>query len=136
MKLRHRLFILAAAVPAVAMLTVAECMMMPGGGTADPAECAAADAVRGGLPYDKYWAVTGGAEPTTDHPLWASRPDTTSNTRTGADTWRCKECHGWDYKGVSGGYASGSHRTGIAGIGRVRGVGRHCFLKARPAGFT
>jgi hypothetical protein len=72
--------------------------------------------VRGGSMYDKWWAVTGLAAPTTDNPLWALRPDTTSNSRTGADTWRCKECHGWDYKGVNGAYAGGSHRTGIAGI--------------------
>jgi len=31
----------------------------------------------------------------------ASRHDPESNPRTGADTWRCKECHGWDYKGVA-----------------------------------
>ncbi len=72
--------------------------------------------IRGGAMYDKWWAITGAAKPTTDNPLWASRPDTTSNSRTGADTWRCKECHGWDYKGVDGAYAGGSHRTGIAGI--------------------
>jgi thiosulfate dehydrogenase len=72
--------------------------------------------VRGGAMYDKWWAVAALSAPTTDHPLWASRPDTASNTRTGADTWRCKECHGWDYKGVSGVYGGGSHRTGITGI--------------------
>jgi thiosulfate dehydrogenase len=75
-----------------------------------------ATVVRGGSMYDKWWAVTGLASPTTDHPLWASRPDTTSNSRSGADTWRCKECHGWDYKGVDGAYSGGSHRTGITGI--------------------
>ncbi|MHC4749335.1 MAG: c-type cytochrome [Planctomycetota bacterium] len=75
-----------------------------------------APVVRGGAMYDKWWAVAGLTAPTTDHPLWASRPDTASNTRTGADTWRCKECHGWDYKGVDGAYGSGSHRTGITGI--------------------
>ncbi|UCE47070.1 MAG: hypothetical protein JSW47_15860 [Phycisphaerales bacterium] len=72
--------------------------------------------LRGGAMYDKWWAVTGASAPTTDHPLWSLRSDTTTNTRTGSDTWRCKECHGWDYKGVDGAYASGSHRTGIAGI--------------------
>ncbi len=72
--------------------------------------------VRGGAMYDKWWAVIGADTPTIDHPLWALRPDTDSNSRTGADTWRCKECHGWDYKGVNGAYGSGSHRTGIAGI--------------------
>lgn len=81
-----------------------------------PAEFLAASVARGGSLYDKWWSVTGATAPTTDHPLWASRPDTTSNTRTGADTWRCKECHGWDYKGVVGAYATGSHKTGIVGI--------------------
>lgn len=72
-----------------------------------------ADAVRGGTLYDKWWAVAGMEEPTDDHPLWATQD---TNTRTGADTWRCKECHGWDYKGVDGVYGSGSHMTGFAGI--------------------
>ena len=83
----------------------------------DPAEFLAASAVRGGALYDKWWAVAGASEPTSDHPLWASRPDTTTNTRTGSTTWRCKECHGWDYKGVDGAYAlPSSHHTGIGGI--------------------
>ncbi len=82
----------------------------------DPAAFTNANLVRGGLLYDEWWAAAGVAEPTGDQPLWASRPDTTSNTRSGKDTWRCKECHGWDYIGVDGAYGSGSHRTGIAGI--------------------
>jgi thiosulfate dehydrogenase len=73
------------------------------------------DDVRGGALYDSWWAVTGQDEPVEDHPLWATRPDTQSST-TGANTWRCKECHGWDYAGVDGAYGSGSHRTGFAGI--------------------
>lgn len=83
-----------------------------------PAGFTNADAARGGALYDAWWNVAGvtAAEPTGDHPLWATRPDTTSNTRTGPDTWRCKECHGWDYKGVDGAYGGGSHRTGFAGI--------------------
>lgn len=76
----------------------------------------AANVSRGGALYDTWWAVTGAAEPSSDHPLWAARPDSTSNTRKGSITWRCKECHGWDYKGVGGAYGSGSHRTGIRGI--------------------
>jgi thiosulfate dehydrogenase len=74
--------------------------------------------VRGGLLYDEWWVATAEEEaeaagPTTDHPLWATQ---TTNTLTGADTWRCKECHGWDYKGVDGAYGSGSHLTGFPGI--------------------
>lgn len=83
-----------------------------GMGTAEPTSV-----WTGGQLYDSVWfAADGDPAALGDHPLWASRPDTDSNTRTGADTWRCKECHGWDYAGVDGAYGSGSHRTGIAGI--------------------
>ncbi len=77
------------------------------------------NAVRGGQLYDAYWKVPGvlsPVEPTTNHPVWATRPDMVSNTRTGPDTWRCKECHGWDYKGAFGKYGSGSHATGFGGV--------------------
>ena len=67
----------------------------------------------GGQLYDAWWEVLGSEAPTTDQPLWETQ---TTNTRTGADTWRCKECHGWDYKGVDGAYGSGSHQTGFGGI--------------------
>ena len=71
-------------------------------------------ALSGGGPlYDMWWEVIGAAAPTTDQPLWKTQ---TTNTRTGADTWRCKECHGWDYRGVDGAYGSGSHKTGFKGI--------------------
>lgn len=36
--------------------------------------------------------------------------------KKGKNSWRCKECHGWDYKGKSGTYRKGSHYTGITGI--------------------
>jgi mono/diheme cytochrome c family protein len=67
----------------------------------------------GGILYDMWWAVTGADEPTGDHPLWATQ---NTNTRTGPDTWRCKECHGWDYRGADGAYGSGSHFTGFVGV--------------------
>jgi mono/diheme cytochrome c family protein len=70
-----------------------------------------ANMVRGGLLYDKYWKVTGGNTPTGEHPLYP-----TYGAKTGADTWRCKECHGWDYLGKDGRYAGGSHYTGIKGL--------------------
>jgi mono/diheme cytochrome c family protein len=71
---------------------------------------------RGGQLYDKFWKVSDAAEPQASHPLWATRPDPTSNQRTGSTTWRCKECHGWDYKGAGGAYAKGSHKTGFLGV--------------------
>ncbi|MDJ0521398.1 MAG: cytochrome c [Planctomycetota bacterium] len=75
-----------------------------------------ATVARGGLLYDKFWKASAAGEPTETHPLWEKRTDTTSNDRTGSTTWRCKECHGWDYKGVDGAYAQGSHRTGFGGV--------------------
>ncbi len=73
-----------------------------------------ASAARGGAMYDKWWAVNGAEEPTEDHPRWAAQD---TNTRTGSATWRCKECHGWDYKGSDGVYnESSSHFTGFTGI--------------------
>lgn len=72
-----------------------------------------ADATGGGSLYDKWWKVNGGTEPTTDFSVWASQ---STNARSGADTWRCKECHGWDYVGKDGRYSSGSHFTGFDGV--------------------
>ncbi len=71
------------------------------------------DSLRGGLMYDKWWKVVGVEVPEGDHPLWATQDN---NTRSGGDTWRCKECHGWDYKGVEGAYGGGSHMTGFMGV--------------------
>lgn len=67
----------------------------------------------GGRLYDKWWTEVGISAPTGDMPLWASQ---TTNTRKGLDTWRCKECHGWDYKGKGGAYGKGSHFTGFTGV--------------------
>ena len=74
------------------------------------------DPIRGGQLYDNWMATLGAVGPSQDHPLWQSRPDQTSNTRSGAATWRCKECHGWDYMGADGNYATGTHKTGFPGI--------------------
>ena len=101
---------------------------------AEPAGYVLADAVRGGLLYDRWWRVNGAPTPAGDHPLWGTRPDQESNTRTGSTTFRCKECHGWDYQGVDGAYGSGSHRTGFAGIFGSTKTPREIFdlLKANP----
>ncbi|MBI4267669.1 MAG: c-type cytochrome [Chloroflexi bacterium] len=69
--------------------------------------------VLGGKLYDNWIKTAGVATPAGNSPLWATQ---TTNTRTGADTWRCKECHGWDYKGKDGAYGKGSHLTGFPGV--------------------
>jgi len=76
------------------------------------------DSLRGGLLYDKWWTPLGLDAPEDDHPLWAAQD---TNPRSGADTWRCKECHGWDYKGVDGAYGDGSHMTGFMGVIQMAG---------------
>lgn len=93
----------------------------------------AGDPLQGGRLYDRWWSVTGAAAPTTDHPLWAFRPDLTSNSATGSATWRCTECHGWDYKGVNGEYATGPYRTGIPGVfGTTRTIAELVSLLKEP----
>ena len=70
--------------------------------------------VVGGLLYDKWWnAAADASEPTGDQALWDTQ---STNTRSGSDTWRCKECHAWDYMGNEGAYSSGSHKTGFIGV--------------------
>ena len=70
---------------------------------------------RGGELYDNWWAVLEQDAPRTTHPAYPA-----AGKKSGGTTWRCKECHGWDYKGVDGAYGSGSHYTGIKGITAYR----------------
>ena len=73
---------------------------------------------RGGRLYDKWFAVIGAEKPADTHAAWPA-----SNTnKSGNTTWRCKSCHGWDYLGKDGAYASGSYQTGITGISKFDGA--------------
>jgi thiosulfate dehydrogenase len=54
-------------------------------------------------------------------------------------TWRCKECHGWDYMGKDGAYGDGSHYTGLAGIRGADGADPDtivALLKSESHGYT
>lgn len=64
----------------------------------------------GGILYDN-WAYELGVKVHKTHPSYPAE-----GKKNGKDTWRCKECHGWDYKGAAGAYSKGSHYTGIKGI--------------------
>ena len=68
---------------------------------------------RGGKLYDKWYAVTGASAPDTMHPLYPSSGKYAAKPKS---NWRCKECHGWDYRGADGAYKTGKHATGIKGI--------------------
>ena len=71
---------------------------------------------RGGRLYDKFFGENKAAKPTADHPSYIK------DGKYGKDnSWRCKECHGWDYKGKDGAYAKGGHATGIKGINGAAG---------------
>ncbi|MEK6575565.1 MAG: dockerin type I domain-containing protein, partial [Chloroflexota bacterium] len=94
-----------------------------------PAGFVLADPVRGGAIYDRWWVMNGAIAPIGDHPLY---PDI--GPQTGSVTFRCKECHGWDYKGLDGAYGKGSHFTGIRGVFGTTLNPRQMFdlLKADP----
>ena len=66
---------------------------------------------RGGVLYDSWYGALGKEAPKETHPAYPK-----TGKQKGAATWRCKECHGWDYKGASGAYSKGGHYTGIQGI--------------------
>jgi hypothetical protein len=74
---------------------------------------------RGGKLYDKWYKVIGVDAPKQSHPAYPA--DKKYASKPGAN-WRCKECHGWDYKGANGAYSSGKHSTGIKGIDGMAGA--------------
>ncbi len=95
--------------------------------TEPPVPPLSGDPLRGGLLYDDWVKVLGVDAPEGDQPLWATQ---TTNTRSGKDTWRCKECHGWDYLGKDGAYGKGSHMTGFIGVYQAAGKDANEILAA------
>lgn len=69
--------------------------------------------------YDNWWIALDRDRPEGTNPAY---PTSVNEKQSGAGTWRCKECHGWDYKGAEGVYRKGSHYTGIRGIDGVIGL--------------
>lgn len=91
----------------------------------------------GGRLYDRWWDELSKKQPARTHALY---PESAKKKET---SWRCKECHGWDYKGKDGAYGQGSHYTGITGIYKARTLdkdeivqrlssGKHDFSKYMP----
>ncbi|MDQ2091038.1 c-type cytochrome [Marimonas arenosa] len=74
---------------------------------------------RGGKLYDKWYKVIKADVPEASHSLYPASNEKYANDPK--NNWRCKECHGWDGRGVAGAYASGSHATGIKGIDALAG---------------
>jgi len=67
--------------------------------------------------YDNWMSVLDENVPKKVHGLYPKGGAKADDPKT---SWRCKECHGWDYKGSTGAYSSGSHYTGIAGVTGVQ----------------
>ncbi len=92
------------------------------------------DIARGGELYDNWMAVTEVDPPEGNHPAYPAEGE-----KSGASTWRCKECHGWDYMGAAGAYSSGSHFTGITGVTGVAGKNPeeiHAIIMNETHGYT
>lgn len=70
----------------------------------------------GGRIYDNWWEALDRDQPEGTNPVYPA-----TGQQSGPGTWRCKECHGWDYQGAEGIYGSGSHYTGISGVMGVSG---------------
>ncbi|MCU7929402.1 MAG: hypothetical protein KZQ90_01290 [Candidatus Thiodiazotropha sp. (ex Codakia rugifera)] len=76
---------------------------------------------QGGRVYDNWMGLVGRKEQRKrelniadflkNHPAYPE-----GGKQKGFITWRCKECHGWDYRGVDGVYGKGDHFTGIDGV--------------------
>ena len=74
------------------------------------------DIARGGELYDNWAAALDKELPQKTHPSYPS-----IGKKKGGVTWRCKECHGWDYMGEDGAYGRGGNYTGVKGIRRMAG---------------
>lgn len=84
-----------------------------------PSQNRAASITRGGRLYDNWQLELQALPPPVPHPAY---PPTAAYAEDPPRTWRCKECHGWDYRGREGEYAGGTHVTGIKGIRAYAGA--------------
>jgi len=73
---------------------------------------------RGGRLYDNWYEEIRERAPTRMHPAYPADRAYSGDPQT---SWRCKECHGWDYRGRDGIYGKGDHATGIKGIRGMAG---------------
>jgi thiosulfate dehydrogenase len=78
------------------------------------------DPIMGARLYDNWMLALDLKPPEGEQPLWSLQSE---NPRTGQVTWRCKECHGWDYKGAEGAYGPQALRyTGFPNLSGMVGA--------------
>ena len=82
--------------------------------------------MRGGELYDKWYKVIDVDAPKNSHSLYPKEGKYADKAKA---NWRCKECHGWDYKGKDGAYSSGKHHSGIKGIQGMKGASTDQIVK-------
>lgn len=124
-----RTFLLSSAVALVVALNSGAVMAQD---AANPSEAYAIS--RGAQIYDKWYGALKAPKPEATHPAYPA-----AGKKKGADTWRCKECHGWDYRGAAGAYSKGSHFTGIKGVSGAAGsdpASIASMLRSAPHGYT
>ncbi len=72
----------------------------------------------GGRIYDNWWDALDRKKPKDTNPAYPA-----SGKRSGSTTWRCVECHGWDYKGKDGVTGkSGPLAERYSGVVGIRGA--------------
>lgn len=106
------------------LLTRAAAALACGAALLLPALPAAADETlssiaRGGRLYDNWWRELDERPPTDRHP---SYPLGSWAANDAPRSWRCVECHGWDYRGAAGQLGKGERFTGIRGITGLAGA--------------
>lgn len=79
----------------------------------------AASIVHGGRLYDNWQQEAKTQRQALPHPAY---PRSGFYANDASLTWRCTACHGWDYLGSQGDYATGRHATGIKGIRAMAGA--------------
>jgi thiosulfate dehydrogenase len=88
----------------------------------------------GGRIYDTWWDALDRPKPKGSNPAYPA-----TGKRQGATTWRCVECHGWDYKGKDGLYGTGDRFTGVPGIRGAEGADETRIaarLRVEPHNYT
>lgn len=97
-----------------------------------PSRSVVASIVRGGRLYDNWMKETGRPAPEGVHPAYAALPSKPADVKPAA-TWRCVECHGWDYRGKDGRTAEGGHKAPFGGVRALAGGAPAAVRKALDA---